>query len=248
MLSVPLFHRSGQGPRLVPSSFFILLVMQMVERLIEAGANVQLVDVRGYTALQCAAEGGHMGPFRNLLQAGCDPMAQDHAGVSVLHSACQGGCLEIINHLQSLGADPSDRTLQGRDCLHYAALGETPHIHFPAYQPLHFKAATLFLPRHALLLCNEAHLRACSCVPSLPPAKVYMQLSEHRCIQQCFTSGSSDVTGLILFASLPGPSKWSTGKGHPLSTLTADPLSHLVTGPMRVLVVQVGRVQPLIIC
>ena len=101
----------------------ILPVPQMVERLIEAGANVQLVDVRGYTALQCAAEGGHMGPFRNLLQGGCDPMAQDHAGVSVLHSACQGGCLEIINHLQSLGADPSDRTIQGRDCLHYAALG-----------------------------------------------------------------------------------------------------------------------------
>jgi ankyrin repeat protein len=118
--------------------------MQMVERLIEAGANVQLVDVRGYTALQCAAEGGHIGPFRNLLQAGCDPMAQDHAGVSVLHSACQGGCLEIINHLQSLGADPSDRTLQGRDCLHYAALGKTPHLHLLTYQPLHFKAATLF--------------------------------------------------------------------------------------------------------
>ena len=98
----------------------------MVERLIEAGASVHLVDARGYTALQCAAEGGHMGPFRPLLQAGCDPMAQDHAGSSVLHSACQGGCLEIINELQNLGADPSDRTLQGRDCLHYAALGNSP--------------------------------------------------------------------------------------------------------------------------
>ena len=125
---VPLFCTSDQCDIDSIVVLFILLVMQMVERLIEAGANVQLVDVRGYTALQCAAEGGHMGPFRNLLQAGCDPMAQDHAGVSVLHSACQGGCLEIINHLQSLGADPSDRTLQGRDCLHYAALGEKPHL------------------------------------------------------------------------------------------------------------------------
>ncbi len=138
--------------------------MQMVERLIEAGANVQLVDVRGYTALQCAAEGGHMGPFRNLLQAGCDPMAQDHAGVSVLHSACQGGCLEIINHLQSLGADPSDRTLQGRDCLHYAALGETAHLHLLPYQPLHFKLSLcfcldtlcLFTMRH-----TQEHVVAC---------------------------------------------------------------------------------------
>ena len=109
----------------------------MVERLIEAGANVQLVDVRGYTALQCAAEGGHMGPFSHLLQAGCDPLAQDHAGVSVLHSACQGGCLEIINHLQTIGADPSDRTLQGRDCLHYAALGE------PCRHCLHCAALTV---------------------------------------------------------------------------------------------------------
>ena len=173
--------------------FNLLLGMQMVERLIEAGANVQLVDVRGYTALQCAAEGGHMGPFRNLLQAGCDPMAQDHAGVSVLHSACQGGCLEIINHLQSLGADPSDRTLQGRDCLHYAALGEPPHLHLPTNQPLHLKAATLFLPTHALPLCNEAYPRACSCMPCLPHAKVYVQLSEHRCMQQCVVSGSQQM-------------------------------------------------------
>ena len=111
---------------------YVVWCMQMVERLIEAGTNVQLVDVRGYTALQCAAEGGHMGPFSNLLQAGCDPLAQDHAGVSVLHSACQGGCLEIINHLQTVGADPSDRTLQGRDCLHYAALGDCPLRLFPS--------------------------------------------------------------------------------------------------------------------
>ena len=130
----------------------------MVERLIEAGANVHLVDARGYTALQCAAEGGHLGPFRPLLQAGCDPMAQDHAGSSVLHSACQGGCLEIINELQNLGADPSDRTLQGRDCLHYAALGNSllpcPSLDLFAYHS----------DRH-LSPDNGAHLNCvCTCI------------------------------------------------------------------------------------
>lgn len=96
----------------------------MVERLLEAGANVQLVDVRGYTALQCAAEGGHMGPFRCLLKAGCDPLAGDHAGVTVLHSACQGGAVEIVQHLMQLGAQPLTKSLLGRDALHYAALGQ----------------------------------------------------------------------------------------------------------------------------
>lgn len=166
--------------------------MQMVERLIEAGANVQLVDVRGYTALQCAAEGGHMGPFRNLLQAGCDPMAQDHAGVSVLHSACQGGCLEVINHLQSLGADPSDRTLQGRDCLHYAALGKKQHLHSLTVSLCTIKQQPCSCQDTLLPLCNAVHA-ACSCVPCLAHVKVHMRLSEHKCMQQCFTSVSQQM-------------------------------------------------------
>lgn len=103
--------------------------MQMVERLLEAGANAQLVDMRGYTALQCAAEGGHMGPFRSLLQAGCDPLAWDHAGVTVLHSACQGGSVEIVKHLMQLGAQPLTKSLLGRDALHYAARGMRSLLH-----------------------------------------------------------------------------------------------------------------------
>lgn len=112
--------------------------MQMVERLLEAGANAQLVDVRGYTALQCAAEGGHMGPFRCLLQAGCDPLAWDHAGVTVLHSACQGGSVEIVHHLMQLGAQPLTKSLLGRDSLHYAALGMWFVLHWHVVVMLHF--------------------------------------------------------------------------------------------------------------
>ena len=217
--------------------------MQMVERLIEAGANVQLVDVRGYTALQCAAEGGHMGPFRSLLQAGCDPMAQDHAGVSVLHSACQGGCLEIVNHLQSLGADPSDRTLQGRDCLHYAALGTTPHIRLPAYQPRHFKLQPCFC-LDMLSLFAMRHPRACSCMPCLHHAKVYMQLCEQMHAAVLCLSLTTDVTQMNLFARPLKLEHWQSSTiVHP-----ADPLTHRVTHPMHVFVVQVGHVQPLIIC
>ena len=120
----------------------------MVERLLEAGANVQLVDVRGYTALQCAAEGGHMGPFCCLLKAGCDPLAGDHAGVTVLQSACQGGAVEIVQHLMQLGAQPLTKSLLGRDALHYAALGqcsEALHVASVGYCVCHILQMSDFL-------------------------------------------------------------------------------------------------------
>lgn len=39
----------------------------VVKFLLECGSNIEKEDFRGYTALQCAAEGGHLKAFNILL-------------------------------------------------------------------------------------------------------------------------------------------------------------------------------------
>ena len=95
----------------------------MVHKLLEAGADAKLLDHRGCTALQCAAEGGHAEIFERLLEAGCSALCADDAGVTVLHSAAQGSSLELVEECLDLGADPLATTQLGRSVLHFAAFG-----------------------------------------------------------------------------------------------------------------------------
>ena len=97
--------------------------LQMVHKLLEAGADAKLLDHRGCTALQCAAEGGHAEIFERLLEAGCSALCADDAGVTVLHSAAQGRSLELVEECLDLGADPLATTQLGRSVLHFAAFG-----------------------------------------------------------------------------------------------------------------------------
>ncbi len=106
-----------------PTTHLTLLCLQMVHQLLEAGADAKLLDHRGCTALQCAAEGGHAEIFERLLEAGCSALCADDAGVTVLHSAAQGSSLELVEECLDLGADPLATTQLGRSVLHFAAFG-----------------------------------------------------------------------------------------------------------------------------
>ncbi len=61
--------------------------VEMVEILIEAGAEVNDLDGPGYTPLMFAAEDGEYEVTRILLQAGADPHIEDRNGETALDKA-----------------------------------------------------------------------------------------------------------------------------------------------------------------
>lgn len=71
--------------------------LRLVQSLLEAGANPNIADRWGRTALHCASAAGHVEAVRLLLNAGCDTRAEDNKGDSALHSACRLGHLEVVS-------------------------------------------------------------------------------------------------------------------------------------------------------
>lgn len=61
-----------------------------VARLLADGAEIDAVDVRGYTALHWAVLGGSKPVAQLLLDHGANVDAQDHQGNTPLHYAAQG--------------------------------------------------------------------------------------------------------------------------------------------------------------
>lgn len=67
----------------------------MVEMLLEAGADINIQDEDGSTALMCAAEHGRVDIVKHLLsQPECDSLVQDVVSIQSLLSA-----IPLLNHL-----------------------------------------------------------------------------------------------------------------------------------------------------
>jgi ankyrin repeat protein len=84
--------------------------IQIVERLLEAGANVNAAagsGSGGRTALQAASEGGHIQVVEWLLKAGADvnAAAARDSGRTALQAASAGGHIQVIDRLLNSGAD-----------------------------------------------------------------------------------------------------------------------------------------------
>jgi ankyrin repeat protein len=84
--------------------------LDVVERLLVAGADVNVVTVNGYghqTALQAAAEGGHLDVMERLLVAGADvnAAAASNGGRTALQAAAEDGHLDVVGRLLATGAD-----------------------------------------------------------------------------------------------------------------------------------------------
>ena len=91
--------------------------MELVEKLVNAGANPNTTNSYGYAPLHVAVGAGQTAIVEALLNAGADPNAvpsggsdskwtlEHCAGMTPLHFAAHGGHAEIIDALLAAGAD-----------------------------------------------------------------------------------------------------------------------------------------------
>jgi uncharacterized protein len=93
----------------------------LVQQLIDAGANVHRCDKYGNTLLYLAAEKGHAGIVKQLLDAGAAVDHKNKRGLTPLHWAAQNGHADIVQQLLDAGASAKQASLSGTTPLHIAA-------------------------------------------------------------------------------------------------------------------------------
>ena len=92
-----------------------------IQLLVGAGADPDLQDNRGSTALVLAIARGHLEIVKALVNAGADPNMRDSRDDAALHWAARGGDAEIFQILINAGADPDMQSELGNTALFWAA-------------------------------------------------------------------------------------------------------------------------------
>ena len=87
--------------------------VELVERLLELGVEVDIVDMHDQTPLDVAATFGESASMKVLLEHGADPMRQDDAGSVPLLLSAAYGHLEATRLLIEHGADVNYRDERG---------------------------------------------------------------------------------------------------------------------------------------
>ena len=93
----------------------------IVSRLLDAGADPNMPDAQGYTALYCALVQGHNGVACCILQRSDDiinPIVNANDRTTALHVACRFSFTEMVYELLVHGAYANVTDLQGRTPLH----------------------------------------------------------------------------------------------------------------------------------
>ena len=108
----------GKGVGWTPLGAAVEQGREMVELLLEHGADPNIQDVGGSTPLH-RAKTVEMAAL--LLDRGADPNIANFSGATPLHNASGAGNLDLIRFLLKRGADPAVRDAQQRTPLHQAA-------------------------------------------------------------------------------------------------------------------------------
>ncbi|MBQ8479029.1 MAG: ankyrin repeat domain-containing protein [Akkermansia sp.] len=95
--------------------------VQELQRLIDSGANVNMVGKYGATPLWHAVERGYLDCVRLLLSAGATPDIADRNGVTVLQKAIKENRPDCLRELIAAGADVNRCNNNGWQPLWYAA-------------------------------------------------------------------------------------------------------------------------------
>ncbi|XP_063095419.1 poly [ADP-ribose] polymerase tankyrase-2 isoform X4 [Cavia porcellus] len=106
--STPLHFAAGFGRK------------DVVEYLLQNGANVQARDDGGLIPLHNACSFGHAEVVNLLLQHGADPNARDNWNYTPLHEAAIKGKIDVCIVLLQHGAEPAIRNTDGRTALDLA--------------------------------------------------------------------------------------------------------------------------------
>ena len=100
--------------------------VEIVEILLENGADPDLQDENGWTPLHLAARYGYARVATPLLEAGADPDRADRDGLTPIMAAITAGNIDrvrtVILRLLVNGADPNRQDSNGNSALHHAAM------------------------------------------------------------------------------------------------------------------------------
>ena len=87
--------------------------VELVEDLVQRGADLRAQDAEGFSALMYAANAGQIQIARLLIEAGADVNQVDHEGSTALMFAAQHGHLNVVKQLLGAGADVSASRADG---------------------------------------------------------------------------------------------------------------------------------------
>lgn len=93
---------------------------ETIQELLDQGADVNVTNYKGQTALHCAAKAGFVEPVQILLAHGANVSAQDREGHTPLHTACQSSIKnharlqQVVDLLIQNGASLHEKDRKGR--------------------------------------------------------------------------------------------------------------------------------------
>ena len=95
--------------------------LEEIQILLEAGANIDAVNLCGLTALIWAAENGHTDVVVQLIAAGANLESADEFGYTALIAAAEEGLTAVVEKLIKAGANIEAVDQDGRTALMLAA-------------------------------------------------------------------------------------------------------------------------------
>jgi ankyrin repeat protein len=95
--------------------------VDIIEALIEIGANLDITDSLGCTPLWFAACNGHLKVVETLIRSGVDIHKANNKGITPLEGAASCGFLECVSILKNAGCDINRTDNEGFPSIHYVA-------------------------------------------------------------------------------------------------------------------------------